>query len=87
MVKVRIEGEEGAFDGLGRSAAGVLVKHEEVKVFLIGRSNFIEATEHLLDAAADFCIEGLKRIPDQHAKKIFLSAASARIESKFRKEN
>lgn len=86
MVKVRIE-EEGAFDELGRLAAGVIVKDEEVKVFLIGRSNFIEATGLLLDAAADFCVEGLKGIPDQHAKKIFLSAASARIESKFRKEN
>lgn len=87
MVKVRIEGEDGALDGAGRLAVGVLVKDEEATVFLIGKSNYIEATQHLLDAAADLCAEGLKGIPDQHVKSIFISAASARIKSKFLKEN
>lgn len=87
MVKVRIEEEERALVGAGRLAAGVIVKDEQVRVFLIGKSNYIEAAQHLLDAAADFCVEGLKEVPDQHVKNIFLSAASARIESKFLKEN
>lgn len=87
MVKVRIEGEERAFDVSCRLAAGVFVKDEETMVFAIGKSNYIEATRHLLDAAADLCVEALKGIPDQDVKRGFLSAASERIESKFRKEN
>ena len=48
MVKVRIEEEERALVGAGRLAAGVIVKDEQVRVFLIGKllQKLICATIH-----------------------------------------